>query len=118
MWLFDYISHQKESVADNSFLKRQRKTFDELFQELRASIDVVYGLVQDLVGLSNSLRMEQGLQKNEGPYDDMRKEIQRTGDSFQDHTFPKNAREELESKNPVKESPDAWAKGYALTFGQ
>lgn len=98
-------------------MKRPRKTSGDHFQELRAPIDVVYGLVQELVGLSNSIRMEQALQKNEGPYDDMRKEIQRTKDSFQDCTFPSNAKEELQPKNPVKESPDAWAKGYMLTLG-
>ena len=113
-------SFQQQFSTIGRILKKflPRKTFDDLFQELRVAIDVIYGLVQDLVGLSNSLRMEQALQKNEGPYEDMRKEIQRTRDSFQDRTLPNNVKEELQSKNPVKESPDAWAKGYMLTFGQ
>ena len=118
MLFFAYLSHRNGPIADDLSFERPKKTFDNLFQELRAATDVVYGLVQDLVGLSNSLRMEQALQRNEGPYGDMRKEIQRTKESFQDCTFPNNAEEELQSKNPVQESPDAWARGYMLTLGQ
>ena len=82
------------------------------------AVELIHQLVLNLVELSNSLRTEQALERENSPYHTMRKQIQHTKDSFQHDTLPNNTEEGIDFENSAEEGTDPWAKNNILAFGR
>ena len=109
--------------------KSPPERLQHLFYELRVASEAITELVRGLVDLSDSIQIEQALRNNDGPYNELHKQIERTEGQFQDRARSWSATKPVQGSAAIdvedstgtdvgSEGFDSWTKSYLLTFGE